>query len=96
MWGFFAADWSSQSFSISSERARMTSGSEEDLLAVLMGGPWIIQDHLLSLQRWRDNFDPSTATFEITPVWLRFPNLPLDFWDGLTLTEIAAFAGTPI
>ncbi|KAK1287040.1 hypothetical protein QJS10_CPB19g00212 [Acorus calamus] len=70
--------------------------NEEDMLAVLSRGPWVIQGHLLSLQRWRDNFDPSTATFEITPVWIRFPNLPLDFWDGLTLSEIAAFAGTPI
>ncbi|KAK1285048.1 hypothetical protein QJS10_CPB20g00846 [Acorus calamus] len=70
--------------------------NETDMIAILLGGPWIIQDHLLSLQRWRDNFDPSTSTFEITPVWIRFPNLPLDFWDGLTLTDIAACAGTPI
>ncbi|KAK1305281.1 hypothetical protein QJS10_CPB11g01006 [Acorus calamus] len=70
--------------------------TEDDLLAVLSGGPWVIQDHLLSLQRWKDNFDPSTASFKITPVWLRFLNLPLDFWDGLTLGEIAAYAGTPV
>ncbi|KAK1313408.1 hypothetical protein QJS10_CPA06g00990 [Acorus calamus] len=37
-------------------------------MAVLTGGPWVIQDHLLSLQRWKDNFNPSTATFDITPV----------------------------
>ncbi|KAK1314716.1 hypothetical protein QJS10_CPA06g01100 [Acorus calamus] len=60
--------------------------TEEDLMA----------DHLLSLQRWRNNFDPSIASFELTPIWVRFPNLPLDFWDGLTLAEIAAYAGTPI
>ncbi|KAK1290756.1 hypothetical protein QJS10_CPB18g00880 [Acorus calamus] len=35
--------------------------NETDMLAVLLGGPWVIQDHLLCLQRWRDNFDPPTA-----------------------------------
>ncbi|KAK1319960.1 hypothetical protein QJS10_CPB04g01502 [Acorus calamus] len=46
--------------------------------------------------QWLDDFDPTTATFEITPVWIRFPNLPLDYWDGLTLAEMASAAGTPI
>ncbi|KAK1325375.1 hypothetical protein QJS10_CPA01g01440 [Acorus calamus] len=41
-------------------------------MSVLSGGPWIIQDHILSLMRWRDNFDPSTATFELTPIWIRY------------------------
>ncbi|KAK1304100.1 hypothetical protein QJS10_CPB11g01495 [Acorus calamus] len=70
--------------------------NEQDMLAVLTGGPWIIQDHMMCLQRWWDNFDPSTASFETTPVWVRFPNLPLDFWVGLTLAELAAYAGTPL
>ncbi|KAK1307284.1 hypothetical protein QJS10_CPA10g01431 [Acorus calamus] len=70
--------------------------SEADMLIVLSGGPWIIQDHLLSLQRWKNDFDPTTATFEITPIWIRSPNLPLDYWDGLTLAEMASAAGTPI
>ncbi|KAK1266926.1 hypothetical protein QJS04_geneDACA000228 [Acorus gramineus] len=70
--------------------------TDEDMIAVLTGAPWIILDHLLCLQQWRDNFDPSTAAFEITPVRIRFPNLPLDFWDGLTLIKMAAYAGTPV
>ncbi|KAK1317290.1 hypothetical protein QJS10_CPA05g01668 [Acorus calamus] len=69
---------------------------EQDMMAVLSGGPWVILDHLLSLQRWKDDFDPETATFEVTPVWIRFPNLPLEYWDGLTLSELAFYAGTPI
>lgn len=32
--------------------------NEEDYDRALLGGPWLIVDHYLTVQQWRPNFDP--------------------------------------
>ncbi|KAI9084199.1 hypothetical protein K1719_033870 [Acacia pycnantha] len=52
----------------------------EDRDYALYEGPWMIDDHYLLVQRWRPNFNPQKADCQrrIT-VWVRIPDLPMEF-----------------
>ncbi|KAG5615924.1 hypothetical protein H5410_015748 [Solanum commersonii] len=55
---------------------------------VLQNCPWFINNHLLSIQRWTPNFIPEKATLTYSVVWVRLPQLPIEFYDGILLKEI--------
>ncbi|KAI8028181.1 hypothetical protein LOK49_LG02G03616 [Camellia lanceoleosa] len=44
------------------------------------GGPWVIMDHYLTMRRWEPNFKPSEALETKTPIWVRFPELPIEYY----------------
>ncbi|XP_019233367.1 PREDICTED: uncharacterized protein LOC109213973 [Nicotiana attenuata] len=58
------------------------------MLRALQGGPWFVNGSYLSLQRWSPNFVATEARPHITTVWIRLPNLPTEFYDGLVLQKI--------
>ncbi|KAF7804220.1 putative ribonuclease H protein At1g65750 family [Senna tora] len=68
--------------------------SQDDYLVALQGGPWIIADHYLLVQRWRPNFNSLSAE-EPTKiaVWIRIPNLPLEFYNARCLWKIGRLIG---
>lgn len=45
----------------------------EDYNYVFTGGPWIIMNHYLTVNRWEPNFKPSEAKEISTAIWLRQP-----------------------
>jgi hypothetical protein len=47
---------------------------------VLEKGPWFWGRSGLSMQIWFPGFNPLTMTAMTTPVWVRLPNLPLNFY----------------
>lgn len=47
---------------------------------ILDGGPWFWGNSGLSMRKWYPEFNPLTTTAMTTPVWVRLPNLPLQFW----------------
>ncbi|KAF7813509.1 ribonuclease H [Senna tora] len=53
----------------------------EDYENALLNGPWVIFDHYLTVQPWRPGFDPSTDLIQRLAVWIRFPDLPFEFFD---------------
>lgn len=52
-----------------------------DLRRVVYQGPWFVGGHFLSLQRWSPVFKPSNASLERLIVWIRVPELPIEFFD---------------
>lgn len=54
--------------------------AEEDVSLVL-SGCWSYGRNNLSLCHWKDGFDPATNLQKTTPVWVRLPGLPLEYWD---------------
>ncbi|KAJ6288914.1 hypothetical protein OIU76_024818 [Salix suchowensis] len=50
---------------------------EEDKLAVLSGGPYLVYGQPLILKSMPEFFDFSTADMSIVSVWIKLPNLPL-------------------
>ncbi|KAI9079079.1 hypothetical protein K1719_038918 [Acacia pycnantha] len=54
--------------------------SMEDRDYALYEGPWMIDDHYLLVQWWRPNFNPQKADCQRKiAVWVRIPDLPMEF-----------------
>lgn len=69
---------------------------DDDCITALTGGPWMIFGHYLSVQKWRPNFQPSIETISTASVWVRFDELPLEYYDEEVLTDMAKLIGKPI
>ncbi|XP_057839541.1 uncharacterized protein LOC131049493 [Cryptomeria japonica] len=54
--------------------------AEEDVALVLFGC-WSYGRNNLSLCRWKAGFDLAFDLQKTAPVWVRFPGLPLEYWD---------------
>ncbi|KAI8570072.1 hypothetical protein RHMOL_Rhmol01G0004700 [Rhododendron molle] len=70
--------------------------SKTDYNKVFTGGPWVIQDHYLTVQKWQPDFKADKATAIKTAVWMRFPFLPYEYYDEESLFEIAKELGKPL
>ncbi|KAH7836912.1 hypothetical protein Vadar_007340 [Vaccinium darrowii] len=70
--------------------------SKSDYIKVYTGGPWIIQDHYLTVRKWRPQFKADMAVAIKTAVWMRFKFLPYEYYDEESLWIIAAKLGKPL
>ncbi|XP_050260011.1 uncharacterized protein LOC126705105 [Quercus robur] len=66
---------------------------ESDYDKVLRGGPWFVGDHFLAIKPWEPYFQASEASFSSVAVWIRFPELPIEFYDASVLCEIGSAIG---
>ncbi|KAI5667628.1 hypothetical protein M9H77_17481 [Catharanthus roseus] len=55
--------------------------SRGDYLKVLEGGPWIVLGHYLMVSKWRPNFCPYTEEITSSMVWVRLPELLIEFFN---------------
>lgn len=55
--------------------------SKEDYYFALEGGPWVIQNHYLTVQTWKSNFNPWSEQIRKLAIWVRLPGLPVDYYD---------------
>ncbi|XP_019173794.1 PREDICTED: uncharacterized protein LOC109169367 [Ipomoea nil] len=67
-----------------------------DYEAVKLGGPWMVLDHYLITQVWRPNFDPRSSRTDKILAWIRFPSLPIEYFDEEFLKKIRISIGKPI
>ncbi|XP_019253786.1 PREDICTED: uncharacterized protein LOC109232468 [Nicotiana attenuata] len=61
---------------------------EENMAIALQKGPWFIFGAFLSVQRWEPNFVPSRAIQTLTAIWVRLPELPIEFYDDKILAKV--------
>ena len=61
-----------------------------DYNKVLQGGPWFIREHFLAIKPWKPYFKASEASFSSVAVWMKFLELPIEFYDPLVLREIGS------
>lgn len=67
----------------------------EDRWKAILGGPYAIDGHFLSLQLWKPKFDVRVAASEIiSPVWIRIDNLPVEFYNHKALSSIGNSLGS--
>ncbi|XP_031131985.1 uncharacterized protein LOC116033376 [Ipomoea triloba] len=59
-------------------------------------GPWMILRHYLIVQEWVPNFDPSNNKMEKLLVWVRFPTIPIEYFDEDIVEKIGLKVGRPI
>ncbi|XP_031124327.1 uncharacterized protein LOC116027041 [Ipomoea triloba] len=68
----------------------------DDYEFVKYGGPWMVLDHYLIIKEWISNFDPFTDKTESMIVWVRFPCLPVEYFDYNFLMKVGKKIGRPI
>uniref|UniRef100_A0A7N2KYR2 DUF4283 domain-containing protein n=1 Tax=Quercus lobata TaxID=97700 RepID=A0A7N2KYR2_QUELO len=66
---------------------------KEDYDRVLKDGPWFVGGHYLSIRKWEPNFKPSTASVSSIVVWVRFPELPREYYELLVLHDLGQVIG---
>lgn len=52
------------------------------------GGPWMVADHYLTVRTWHPNFDPFEASIDKVAVWVRLPDLAMEYYDSAVLWKI--------
>lgn len=55
--------------------------SNEVRSVILAQGPWFILGSLLWCQPWRPGFKASNAQVKQFPVWLHFPEMPIELFE---------------
>ncbi|XP_020694686.1 uncharacterized protein LOC110108399 [Dendrobium catenatum] len=63
---------------------------------VLEGGPWYVNDHIVGIDKWSPLFSPTSLKGLSSPIWVRFPHLPLICWDEENVTRISSKIGVPL
>lgn len=48
----------------------------------------MVADYILAVIKWRLNFDPFKASIDKAVVWVRLPNLPVEYYDIIILSRI--------
>ena len=67
--------------------------NRDDVDNVLKGGPWFIGQHFLAIRQWEPEFHASTATLSSVAVWIRLPELPIEFYEYNALMKIGKAIG---
>lgn len=67
---------------------------DKDYDYALFEGPWMLQDHYLTVQRWGPSFLQSAEVSSKVAVWLRIPKLPLELYNVQFLNRIGSSLGT--
>ncbi|XP_028057099.1 uncharacterized protein LOC114261089 [Camellia sinensis] len=70
--------------------------SLEDCAHVYSGGQWVIMDHYLTVRKSEPDFKASEAFETTTAVWVRFSELPIEYFQEKVLYTIARQIGTPL
>jgi hypothetical protein len=70
--------------------------TDADKLSILTGGPYLVYGRPLILRSMPAFFDFSYSTMHTVPVWVKFPNLPLQCWSLKCLSKIASVLGKPV
>jgi len=70
--------------------------TDADKLSILTGGPYLVYGRPLILRSMPAFFDFSYSTMHTVPVWIKFPNLPLQCWSLKCLSKIASVLGKPV
>ncbi|KAL7211244.1 hypothetical protein ACSBR2_014178 [Camellia fascicularis] len=68
----------------------------EDYTKVYTGGPWIVLDHHVTVRKWQQDFKSDDAEEDTTVIWVRFPNLPIEYYNEKVLFHIAKALGVPL
>ncbi|XVF34102.1 hypothetical protein REPUB_Repub18cG0028400 [Reevesia pubescens] len=67
--------------------------NEMDYNHVLMEGPWVIANHYLIVRRYNPGFRSEEATINSVAAWIRFPGIPLEYYDNEIINKIGYIIG---
>ncbi|XP_020681757.2 uncharacterized protein LOC110099070, partial [Dendrobium catenatum] len=70
--------------------------SREARVDVLLGGPWYVARQIIGVEQWAAGLSSKSLRGFTSPVWIRLPNLPLEYWDASNLVRLAEGIGDPL
>ncbi|QHO29058.1 uncharacterized protein DS421_7g222010 [Arachis hypogaea] len=70
--------------------------NSSDLDYALMEGPWKVLDHYLTIRLWQPDFNPTTTAIDKIAVWIRLPDLPIEYYHRAILQKIGGIVGRTI
>ncbi|XP_070054962.1 uncharacterized protein [Nicotiana tomentosiformis] len=70
--------------------------SEEDKASILQQGPYTFNYRPFILKQWDPEFQMNNEPTQIVPIWVMFPNLPIQFWALGNLGRIASYLGKSV
>ncbi|XP_075633855.1 uncharacterized protein LOC142606378 [Castanea sativa] len=65
----------------------------DDYDNVLQGGPWFIGENFLAIKPWEPYFKAYEAKLTSMAIWVRLPELPIEFYNASVLKEIGSLIG---
>lgn len=68
----------------------------DDYTKVFTGGPWIVMDHYVTVRKWQHEFKANEAEEDTTAIWVRFPTLPIEYYNEKALFHITKVLGVPL
>ncbi|XP_070049158.1 uncharacterized protein [Nicotiana tomentosiformis] len=70
--------------------------NEKDKAVILEEGPYTFNYMPFILKQWDPEFQMNKESTQIVPMWVMFPNLPIQFWALGNLDRIASYLGNPV
>lgn len=58
------------------------------------GGPWFVGEHFLAIKPWEPYFKASEVKLSSVAMWVRLPELPIEFYDVVVLRKIGNAIGS--
>ena len=68
-------------------------GLKSDLDEVLKGGPWFVGQQFLAIRQWEPEFKASKVLCSSVAVWLKLPDLPIEFYEPTIVKKIGSSVG---
>ena len=59
-------------------------------------GPWNLAGRPFLLREWRPSMDMLNIQLTSIPIWVKFYNIPLEYWTNTCLGYIASVVGNPL
>ncbi|KAK1312102.1 hypothetical protein QJS10_CPA07g00429 [Acorus calamus] len=69
---------------------------QEDMMAVLEGGPWTMSNRPFILRQWSSTVKMEHQRLSSIPIWVKFPTLPLHLWTPSAIGKVTSAIGTPL
>ncbi|XP_062028432.1 uncharacterized protein LOC133744316 [Rosa rugosa] len=66
---------------------------EDDMNAVLCGGPWILAGQTLIVRKWNPDFDPMNEVIGKMALWVRICGFPVKYFKDYTVAKIGKILG---
>ena len=63
---------------------------------VMNAGPWHLAGRPFILRAWKPGMDMLNIQLSSIPIWVRFYNIPLEYWTSTCLGHIASTVGIPL
>ncbi|KAJ4845334.1 hypothetical protein Tsubulata_049293, partial [Turnera subulata] len=69
---------------------------EEDYFKALVGGPWVIMGHALSVRPWDLSFRASEGRVSQAVIWAHFVDFPPSWYNSEVLQALGSWVGGPM